>query len=91
MKFGDEYEGAFVSFFHALWNQPNKLHAIKHGFLRENFPNLNNVAATIGIFLVVNFFQGFQVNIAISNEKMRGHVESYPIKLFYTSNMPIIL
>jgi protein transport protein SEC61 subunit alpha len=20
MKFGDEYEGAFVSFFHALWN-----------------------------------------------------------------------
>ena len=22
---------------------------------------------------------------------MRGHVESYPVKLFYTSNMPIIL
>jgi lipopolysaccharide biosynthesis glycosyltransferase len=56
MKYGDEYEGAFVSFFSALWSHPNKFHAIKHGFLRENFANLNNVAATIGVFMVVNFF-----------------------------------
>ena len=24
MKHGEEYEGAFVSFFHLLWNKPNK-------------------------------------------------------------------
>lgn len=41
--------------------------------------------------MVVNFFQGFQVDVAIHNTQVQGHVESYPIKLFYTSNMPIIL
>lgn len=59
MKYGDEYEGAFVGFFHGLFSDKGIFQSIKHGFLRENFPNLNNVAATIGIFMVVNFFQGF--------------------------------
>lgn len=57
MKYGDEYEGAFIGFFHGIFGgQKGIFSALKHGFLRENFPNLNNVAATIGIFMVVNFF-----------------------------------
>ena len=56
MKYGDEYEGAFVDFFYGFFSGKGIFHSIKHGFLRENFPNLNNVAATIGIFMVVNFF-----------------------------------
>lgn len=67
MKHGQEYEGAFIAFFHYLWDKPNKFHAVKQAFLRERLPNLNNVITTIFIFLVVNFFQGFQVNIAIHN------------------------
>ena len=59
LKEGTEYEGAFVAFFDYLWNKPNKFRAIKYAFLRERLPNLNNVAATIGIFMIVNFFQGF--------------------------------
>lgn len=31
------------------------------------------------------------MSIAIHNKKIRGHSASYPIKLFYTSNIPIIL
>lgn len=88
---GGEYEGAFVAFFHFLATTPNKLLALKKAFYRDTAPNLNNVLATIFVFLVVNYFQGFQVNIAIHNKQVRGHSESYPIKLFYTSNMPIIL
>lgn len=88
---GGEYEGAFVAFFHFLFTNPNKLTALRNAFYRDSNPNLNNIIATVFVFFVVNFFQGFQVNIAVHNKGVKGHVEPYPIKLFYTSNMPIIL
>jgi protein transport protein SEC61 subunit alpha len=47
--------------------------------------------ATVMVFCVVIYFQGFKVDIPIKNRKVRGQVSSYPIKLFYTSNIPIIL
>merc|ERR1712060_526981 len=34
---------------------------------------------------------GFRVDLAVKYQKMRGQTGSYPIKLFYTSNIPIIL
>ena len=77
-----EYEGAFIAFFHFLFINPNKLSALKNAFYRDTQPNLNNVIATIFVFLVVNYFQDFQVNIAIHNKAIKGHSKSYPIKLF---------
>merc|ERR1711975_131507 len=47
--------------------------------------------ATVLVFFVVIFFQGFRVDLAVKNQKVRGQMGSYPIKLFYTSNIPIIL
>ena len=35
--------------------------------------------------------QGFKVDIPVQNKRARGTSGTYPIKLFYTSNMPIIL
>lgn len=35
--------------------------------------------------------QGFKVDVPIKSQKYRGQPMSYPIKLFYTSNIPIIL
>lgn len=91
MAEGNEYEGAFVALFHYIAAVPNKTQALRKALYRDNLPNLNNILATVFVFLVVNYFQGFQVNISIHNKQVKGHVESYPIKLFYTSNMPIIL
>ena len=34
---------------------------------------------------------GFRVDLAVKYQKIRGQQGSYPIKLFYTSNIPIIL
>jgi protein transport protein SEC61 subunit alpha len=48
------------------------------------------VFATVLIFLVVIFFQGFRVSIKLSNNKHTSETP-YPIRLFYTSNIPIIL
>jgi protein transport protein SEC61 subunit alpha len=35
--------------------------------------------------------QGFKVDLPVRNKRSRGYQGNYPIKLFYTSNMPIIL
>ena len=47
--------------------------------------------ATVLIFIVVIYFQGFRVDLPSSTAQQRGMQGTYPIKLFYTSNMPIIL
>lgn len=41
------------------------------------------------IYIIV--FQGFRVDLPIKSARYRGQYSSYPIKLFYTSNIPIIL
>jgi protein transport protein SEC61 subunit alpha len=40
------------------------------------------------VFVLVVDFQGFRVELSV---KAKGNQGSYPIKLFYTSNIPIIL
>lgn len=35
--------------------------------------------------------QGFRVDLPVRSKQRRGQQQQYPIKLFYTSNMPIIL
>ena len=65
--------------------------ALKEAFYRQNLPNVTNLMATILIFIVVIYFQGFRVDLPVKYRSQRGMQGSYPIKLFYTSNMPIIL
>lgn len=91
LREGGEFEGAIVALFHYITSSQNKAQAVRKALYRDNLPNINNILATVFVFLVVNYFQGFQMNIAIHNRQLKGHAESYPIKLFYTSNMPIIL
>merc|ERR1711988_1862562 len=43
------------------------------------------------VFFIVIYFQGFRVDLPVTYQKVRGQMGSYPIKLFYTSNIPIIL
>lgn len=88
---GTEFEGALVALIHLLVTRPNKIRALREAFTRSNLPNLNNLLATVVIFLVVIYFQGWRVDLPVKHAKSRGQQGKYPIKLFYTSNMPIIL
>jgi protein transport protein SEC61 subunit alpha len=88
---GTEFEGAVVALFHLLLTKADKVQAIKEAFYRQHAPNLMNLLATIVVFFVVIYFQGFQVQLPMKYQKVRGHQQNYPIKLFYTSNTPIIL
>ena len=91
VSYNGEYEGAFLATLSFLKNEPNKFRAIKNSLYRSSGTNLLNVLVTVFVFLVVNFFQGFQIYIGIHDSRRKGVIDSYPIKLFYTSNMPIIL
>ena len=50
-----------------------------------------NLLATFVIFAAVIYLQGFRVEIPVKSSKQRGMRGSYPVRLFYTSNMPIML
>jgi len=88
---GTEFEGAVICLFHLLVTKSDKLGALREAFYRSNSPNLTNLLATMFVFFVVIYFQGFRVDLPVKYQKMRGQSGSYPIKLFYTSNIPIIL
>ncbi|KAM7260225.1 hypothetical protein ACFE04_015966 [Oxalis oulophora] len=88
---GAQFEGAFVALLHLLITRSNKVLALREAFYRQNLPNVTNILATVLIFFIVIYFQGFRVILPVRSKNARGQQGSYPIKLFYTSNMPIIL
>jgi len=88
---GTEFEGAIIAFFHLMLTRADKWKAFKEAMYRSHLPNCTNLMATFIVFLVVIYFQGFVVNLPVRVKNARGVTSNYPIKLFYTSNMPIIL
>ena len=44
----------------------------------------------IHYIIVYTYMQGFKVDLPIKSARYRGQYNTYPIKLFYTSNIPII-
>ncbi len=86
-----EYEGAIVATIHLLLTRPNKIAALNKAFYRGSSANLFNLMTTIVVFLIVIYFQGFKYEIKISNSRAPGVYKTHSIKLFYSSNIPIIL
>eukprot|EP01115_Flamella_aegyptia_P007170 TRINITY_DN2984_c0_g1_i2.p1 TRINITY_DN2984_c0_g1~~TRINITY_DN2984_c0_g1_i2.p1 ORF type:complete len:469 (-),score=164.09 TRINITY_DN2984_c0_g1_i2:30-1436(-) len=88
---GTEFEGAIIALFHLLITRNDKVRALKEAFYRQNLPNVMNLLATALVIVIVIYFQGFRVDLPVKYQRQRGQVGSYPIKLFYTSNTPVIL
>ena len=86
-----EYEGAIISTIHLLLTRPNKISALQKAFYRSSGTNLFNLITTFVVFLVVIYFQGFKYEIQICHKNDKGNYRTYPINLFYSSNIPIIL
>ncbi|XP_033977381.1 protein transport protein Sec61 subunit alpha-like [Trematomus bernacchii] len=87
---GTEFEGAIIALFHLLATRTDKVRALREAFYRQNLPNILNLIATVFVFAVVIYFQGFRVDLPIKSARYRGQYNTYPIKLFYTSNIPIL-
>jgi len=90
---GNQYQGAILNLLHLLITRSDKIVALKEAFYRPYLPNITNLMATVLVMLVVIYFQGFRVDLPIKHQRERGNIaaRTYPIKLFYTSNIPIIL
>ncbi|MCJ1328466.1 translocon subunit [Thelotrema lepadinum] len=88
---GPEFEGAVIALFHLLLTWPDKQVALREAFYRQNLPNIMNLLATLVVFAAVIYLQGFRVEIPLMSSRQRGVRASYPVRLFYTSNMPIML
>ncbi len=88
---GTEFHGAIISLFHSLFVRSNKLAALRDALYRPGLPNLTNLAATLIVTVVVIFLQGWKVTLKLKNNNPAYAPRDFDIKLFYTSNMPIIL
>jgi len=88
---GPEFEGALVALFHLLFTWNDKSRALKEAFYREKLPNVMNLVATIAVFALVIYLQGFRIEIPVKSNRFRGQRGTYPVKLFYTSSMPLML
>lgn len=88
---GPEFEGAVIALFHLLFSWNDKSRALKEAFWRDRLPNISNILATVVMFAAVIYLQGFRIEIPIKSNRFRGQRAAYPVKLFYTSNMPIML
>jgi protein transport protein SEC61 subunit alpha len=60
-------------------------------FRTGQLPSLFILALTIGIILVLVYVEGIHVDVPIVSTKYRGFTAVYPIKLLYTSVIPVIL
>merc|ERR1712205_222829 len=69
---GTEFEGAVIALYHLLITRSDKIKALKEAFYRQNLPNMTNLMATVLVFIVVIYFQGFRVDLPMKNQKTRG-------------------
>ena len=61
-------------------------------FFRGNqLPSIFGLCLTAGVLLILVFTQGMKIEIPIVSTKYRGFAATYPIKLMYVSNIPVIL
>lgn len=60
-------------------------------FRHNNLPSVLVFGITAGVLLILVYTQGMKVEIPIVSTKYRGFSATYPIKLMYVSNIPVIL
>jgi preprotein translocase SecY subunit len=60
-------------------------------FRTGQLPSLFGLSLTVAVILVLVYIEGIHVDIPIVSTKYRGFTAVYPIKLLYTSVIPVIL
>jgi len=91
---GRQFEGAFVQYLAALvagHGGTGRFSALVNAVHRSVIPGIYHCLATVVVFAVAIYFQGFKVDIQIQHSKVNTQRSTYPIKLFYTSTTPIML
>lgn len=88
---GVEFEGSLIALLHLLLTRKNKAGALYEAFFRKNLPNCSSLISTFLIFSAVIYLQGMRVEVPTESTRIKGYTSKYPIKLLYSSTMPIIV
>ncbi|PMP96156.1 MAG: preprotein translocase subunit SecY, partial [Nitrososphaera sp.] len=60
--------------------------------LRPNgYPSLVGLGATVAFILLLVYLEGVRIEVPVTSSQYRGIAGTYPIKLLYVSNVPVIL
>jgi len=89
------YRGAVIAFFQLVYEgytEGDMLSYVQRAFYRpHSLPDMTGVIATVLVFLMVVYVESVRIELPVVHSKYRGFRGKYPIKLMYTSNIPIIL
>ncbi|MCK4953302.1 preprotein translocase subunit SecY [Candidatus Bathyarchaeota archaeon] len=89
MYTGQKYfYGALIAFIQAITNGEPLGEAITRPWM----PSISMLGfiTTIAVFLIVIYIEGVRVEIPVAYARYRGFRGTYPIKLLYVSNLPVI-
>ena len=57
----------------------------------NGYPSLVGLGATVGFVLLLIYLEGMRIEVPVASSQYRGITGTYPIKLLYVSNVPVIL
>lgn len=82
-----KFLGAIIAFGQGLLSRED----IRSVFYRQQgLPDMVAFLTTIGVFTILIYFNGMRVKIPVSYARYRGFRGTFPLKLFYVSNIPVI-
>ncbi|KAL6634382.1 hypothetical protein ACP70R_027053 [Stipagrostis hirtigluma subsp. patula] len=88
---GPEFEGLALAVVHHALVRADKARAVAGTLLRRHLPNAVNLLATCVVLLAAVFLEGMRVLLPLRSRDARGRRATFPIKLLYTSTMPVVL
>jgi len=83
-------DGLPIGFFAALIAVLTGSGRIEEIFLRWNSPDLVGLIVTIFVFITIIYLESVRVEIPVEHVRFKYRM-TYPIKLMYSSNIPVIL
>jgi preprotein translocase SecY subunit len=81
------YLGAVVAFGQGLFSRADIRSVL---YRQQGLPDMVAFLTTVGVFLIIIYFNGMRVEIPVSYARYRGFRGKFPLKLFYVSNIPVI-
>lgn len=89
-QYGTSTYGVLPSLFFNLSGR-SIAHAVTDVAFRKSLPNIFDIAAGIVVFLGVLYVSMYRFNLQIRSTKMRAQSSSFPVRLLYTGNQPVLL
>ncbi|KAJ1253906.1 hypothetical protein BS78_K156100 [Paspalum vaginatum] len=88
---GPEFEGVVLAMIHQAVAGAGKAHELVGTMLRRHLPNVMSLLTTFLVLLAAVYLEGVRILQPLQSRDARGRRVTFPIKLLYTSTMPIVL